>query len=104
MAIGVSSTHADGPTASKQGDPDDPNGDSSESSDSLWDDEEVLRKHRQMRIADIITTKETKLFGEVIRIATGENFLQAVDSVSPDVFVVAHLYEPYLRTCLVSST
>ncbi len=103
MATGTSRTPADGPAPSRWGGPDDPNVYSSQSDEdeSLDDDKEVLHKYRQMRVAEIMARKVT-VFGEVLHV-TRESFVQAIDSVNPDIFVVAHLYEQYLGTCQVST-
>ncbi len=100
MATGASRTPVDGPALSRWGgEPDDPNVYSSDSDESLDDDKEVLHKYRQMRVAEIMARTVT-VFGEV-RHVTRESFVQEIDSVNPDIFVVAHLYEPHLGTCQV---
>ncbi len=99
MATGASRTPADGSAPSRQG-PDDPNVNLLDSDGSL-DDVEVLHMYRKVRVAEIMARK-CPTFGDVIH-ATRETFVQAIDSVHPDIFVVVHLYEPYLKTCEVSN-
>ncbi len=99
MATGVSRTPAHSSAPFGQGGPDDSNVNSLDSDESLDDDTEVLHMYRKMRVAEIMARK-SPTFGEVIH-TTRETFVQAIDSVHPGVFVVAHLYEPYLKTCEV---
>ncbi len=97
MAYGAPRTPADGSAPSRQGGPDDPN--PADSDDSLDDDEEAVHMYRKMRLAEMMPRKGL-IFGEVVH-ATRTTFVEEVDCVHPDTFVVVHLYEPYLKLCEV---
>lgn len=80
-----------------------PKGELQKPSDSLSDededDEEVYRKYREKRIAELMATMlPTKTFGDVEEI-TGHEFVEKVSKAGDGVQVVLHLYKPGVVTC-----
>ena len=71
----------------------------SDNSDLDDEDEDVLRRYRELRIAELMSSKAEKPhFGSIEEI-TGHDFVEKVCKAGPDVCVVVHLYKQGIITC-----
>lgn len=62
------------------------------------EDEEVFRKYREQRMAELINFKAKRTFGEVREIS-GIDFVDEVTKADPDTWVVIHLYKAGIPLC-----
>mmetsp|Transcript_39730 Transcript_39730/g.124082 ORF Transcript_39730/g.124082 Transcript_39730/m.124082 type:complete len:385 (-) Transcript_39730:46-1200(-) len=62
------------------------------------DDDDFLESYRAQRMQQMRAAAMVPTFGDISEI-TGDEYVDAVDKVDPRVFVVVHLYEPYIHLC-----
>ncbi|XP_022184338.1 phosducin-like protein [Nilaparvata lugens] len=63
-------------------------------------DDEFIAQYRKQRMAEMLSEKaKLPIFGKLIHLNNGDEFLEAVDNESKSVTVIVHIYEDRLRSC-----
>lgn len=65
---------------------------------NLLNDDSILKEYISKRIAQE-KNKDISSFGQVYRLQTGTELLDAIDKEKPNVLVVVHIYTKYSRSC-----
>ena len=62
------------------------------------EDQEILRRYREQRMAEFFSYKAKRTFGDVREIS-GIDFVDEVNKVDPEIWVVIHLYKAGIPLC-----
>lgn len=67
----------------------------------LMNDDSILLQFQQQRMREMLERcgKQQKLFGTVISLANGDEFLNAIDNEDKSVPIIVHIYENKLLAC-----
>lgn len=70
-----------------------------DSDDELLEDDTFLQEFRTKRLQELKTKNTLPIFGNVID-ADVDTFINEIDNVDHNIFVIVHLYDPDVHTCL----